>query len=85
MSETGMEVRTFVASDGYPLHVTLWRVAQQSPVVMLSSCMVFRVTEVGINGWGDRWLPPDMWPHFPTGAGRRPTSANEATPHPRGG
>ena len=22
MSETGMEVRTFVASDGYPLHVT---------------------------------------------------------------
>ena len=30
MSETGMEVRTFVASDGYPLHVTLWRVAQQS-------------------------------------------------------
>jgi acylglycerol lipase len=30
MSEPGMEVRTFVASDGYPLHVTLWRVAQQS-------------------------------------------------------
>ncbi len=30
MSETGMEVRTFVASDGYPLHVTLWRAAQQS-------------------------------------------------------
>ncbi len=30
MSEPGMEVRTFVASDGYPLHVTLWRVAQQA-------------------------------------------------------
>jgi acylglycerol lipase len=30
MSEPGMEVRTFVASDGYPLHVTLWRAAPQS-------------------------------------------------------
>lgn len=29
MSEPGSDVRKFAASDGYPLHVTLWRVAQQ--------------------------------------------------------
>jgi len=29
MSEPGIDVRTFVASDGYPLHVTLWRTAQK--------------------------------------------------------
>jgi acylglycerol lipase len=29
MSEPGIDVRTFVASDGYPLHITLWRVAQR--------------------------------------------------------
>ena len=79
MTEAGSEVRSFVASDGYPLHVGSGRRSARS-AGRSWYCTGFRATAAGITGWDGRWPTPVTTRHFPTGAARERTRSIAATP-----
>ena len=84
MAERGPETRTFVASDGYPLHIAVWP-AQAEPrghVVVLHGVQSH-------GGWyhrlGRSLSRRDTPRRFPTGAARAPISAIAAIRRRRAG
>ena len=84
MTDAGSEVRSFIASDGYPLHVGSgrpWAVRADTSWC----CTEFRVMGVGTTGSGARSRPRATPPRFPIAGVRGPTPAIGATPDRRAG
>ena len=75
MTDAGSEVRTFVASDGYPLHVAVWPAA--GPRARAGRGAARRSEPRGLvsPARGARSPRRDMPPRFPIAAARGPTRA----------
>ncbi len=74
MTERAPEVRSFAASDGYPLHMRSGR--HRSSLAGTSwYCTACKVTVGGTTGSGDRCRRPGTQPRFQTAAAQAPTHA----------
>ena len=80
-SATAPDLRTFTASDGYPLHVAVW---PPTPTVPAKGLVVALHGVQSHSGWYppwvDPWPPRATWPRSPIAAAPAPTRWIGATP-----